>query len=307
MTKARGSSRSHADRLRARLADGPPLLLDGATGTALEDEGFDTSGPLWSAEVLRSASDSVARLHEAYARAGAEVHTAVTFRTHPGLFEGRGGQADWAAMLQAGVDAVQEGLKRAGVARESVWVAGSLAPVGRSYAPEKAPSHEVLEREHGLQAEGLLRAGVDLVLVETMVLVREAVIATKAGQARGLPVCVAFVVGPGARLLSGEPLQEAIAQVRRVGAQAVLVNCASIEYVEQALPVLAESGGPWGVYANGSSGDPETGWGARRSPRQYGEAASRWLSEGARIVGSCCATGPDHTRELRHILDQVGR
>ncbi len=291
-------------RLRERLAHGPPLLLDGATGTALEDEGFDTSGPSWSAEVLRSAPDAVVGLHEAYARAGAEIHTAVTFRTHPGLFEGRGGQAAWSSTLQAGVKAVEDGIEQAGVDRGSVWVAGSLAPVGASYAPEKVPTDEALVREHGLQAQGLLQAGVDLVLVETMVLLREAVIATRQAVATGLPVWVAFVVGPEARLLSGEPLKEAVDQVRRAGAQAVLVNCTSIENVEPSLPVLKHGGLPWGVYANGSSGDPSSGWGARRSPQDYGEAAGRWLAAGASIVGSCCATGPEHTRELRRLLAQ---
>lgn len=303
MTRGKASGlRVRGERFSKRLAHGPPLLLDGATGTALEDEGCDTSGPLWSAEVLQENPGAVARLHGAYAEAGAEVHTAVTFRTHPGLFEGRGGERAWRSTLHAGVRAVEQGIERAGVDRDSVWVAGSLAPVGESYAPGRVPIDSVLEREHGAQARGLADAGVDLILVETMVLLREAVIATRAGVATGLPVAVAFVVGPGAKLLSGESLAEAVQAIRDAGAQMVLVNCSSLDNSDQAVEVLADQEVPWGVYANGSTGDPVRGWGPRVSPEAYAEAARRWIEAGARLVGSCCATGPGHTRALERVL-----
>lgn len=291
------SSRSEKTvRLHERLRQGPPVVLDGAGGTALEDQGVDTSGPLWSAEALGSEYPRVVGLHAAYAQAGAEVHTAVTFRTHPGLFEQDGGREAWRSTLEAGIQAVVEGVKQAGVARDSVWIAGSMAPVGESYAPEKVPSDAVMEKEHGAQADGLAAAGADLLLVETMVTVREARIAVEAARKTGLPVWVGFVVGPDTRILSGEPLEEAVKAAVQAGAHGVLINCSSLENTLPAVRVLQEvSPVPWGAYANGSTGDPASGWGERVGVDRYQSAVEDWLQAGAKVVGSCCATGPEHT------------
>ena len=56
-------------------------LLDGPTGTELARHGVETPPPLWSAVAVDHAPDVLARIHADYAAAGAEVHTAATFRT----------------------------------------------------------------------------------------------------------------------------------------------------------------------------------------------------------------------------------
>ena len=67
--------------LLERLAEGPALLLDGATGTELERRGSDAALPLWSARALVTDPDLVGRIHAEYVAAGAELLTANTFRT----------------------------------------------------------------------------------------------------------------------------------------------------------------------------------------------------------------------------------
>src|SRR5438034_11831000 len=58
------------------------LLLDGATGTELGRRGADISLPLWSARAIIEAPDILADIHRDYLRAGADLITANTFRTH---------------------------------------------------------------------------------------------------------------------------------------------------------------------------------------------------------------------------------
>src|SRR6266851_5645740 len=65
-----------------RLARARPILLDGATGTELNRRGVDTELPLWSARALLDAPAALSQIHADYVRAGAEVLTADTFRTH---------------------------------------------------------------------------------------------------------------------------------------------------------------------------------------------------------------------------------
>ena len=67
--------------LRERLARGRSVLLDGATGTELERRGYAAGLPLWSTHALLDAPDAVAEIHADYARAGADILTANTFRT----------------------------------------------------------------------------------------------------------------------------------------------------------------------------------------------------------------------------------
>src|SRR5882762_6374844 len=61
------------------------IVLDGATGTELARRGVDTRGPLFSAEALLSPAglEALRDVHDSYARAGAQVITANTFRTNP--------------------------------------------------------------------------------------------------------------------------------------------------------------------------------------------------------------------------------
>lgn len=290
---------AHTQRLRARLKNGPPLVLDGAGGTALEDQGIDTSGPLWSAHALQTHRPRVVDLHAAYAKAGAQVHTTISFRTHPGLFTGQDGEEAWRATLHSAVDAVEAGLVQADANRQEHWIAGSMAPVGESYQVKGIPDDHVLENEHNAQALGLQEAGVDLLLVETMVVVREARIAVQAAHRTGLPVWVSFVVGDDGRLLSGEPLEAAVEAVQDDGADAVLINCASPHNTTRSVPVLRDAARvPWGAYANASPGGPAQGWGERVGPETYARHAKEWIEQGARIIGSCCGSDPRYPRVL---------
>ena len=68
-------------RLRERLATGPPLLLDGATGTELERLGIPSELPLWSARGLIDAPETVLSIHRAYAAAGAQAITSWPWST----------------------------------------------------------------------------------------------------------------------------------------------------------------------------------------------------------------------------------
>ena len=106
--------------------------------------------------------------------------------------------------------------------------------------------------------------------------------------------CVAEEIeyGGDARLLSGEPLDEAIDAVAPFGPLAVGVNCLPPESVPPCLGVLQRADLPFLVYAN------LIGPGERRSPQEYARLARGWIEAGARIVGGCCGTRPEHIRAL---------
>jgi len=291
------------DHLRSRLAQAPPLLLDGATGTELQRRGVDTGLPLWSARALTAAPDVLARIHRDHVEAGAEVLTANTFRTHRRNLQ-HAGMGDRARELTSlAVEVAREAFLEVD---SDGWVAGSVAPLEDCYSPELVPADAALEAEHAEMVRNLVDAGVDLLLVETMNTVREALAAGRAAVATGLPTAIGLVCGRNARLLSGEPLGRAVAALAALEPDLVVVNCTPTPDLAGCLDAARQvTDIPLGAYGNVGYADDETGWVNTDSvdPDAYSAYAATWLDAGVRLVGGCCGTGPAHVRELRKMID----
>lgn len=306
---------------RARLKAGRPLRLDGATGTELDRRGVDTSLPLWSARALLIAPSIVQQIHLDYLNAGAELVTTNTFRTHRRTLAraGVGGRAR--ELTQLAVQLAREAVAQSG---RAAFVAGSMSPLEDCYSPQLVPPDAELRAEHGEMARDLAEAGCDVLLVETMNSIREAVIAAGAARATGLPVCVSFVVGPGGRppdqpttaqvdetapmrLLSGETITAAVAALRDLSPDVIMVNCVPLAYIERAFDELrAAHDGPIGLYANVGHADDVTGWTLTDEvrPEAYARHAQQWLERGAAIVGGCCGTSPAHIAAIEAVMSE---
>jgi S-methylmethionine-dependent homocysteine/selenocysteine methylase len=297
--------------IREALHSGQPLLLDAAMGTELARRGADTCPPLWSARALQGAPGLVRAIHVENVAAGANVLTANTFRLHSRNRK----REDEGFFLKgkkegAGRDliALAVGLAR-DAAREScrpVAVAGSLAPLEDCYRPDLVPEGAELAREHQEMAEALAAAGCDLILVETMNAVRELVAATRAALATGLPVVASMVTDGSGRLLSSEPVEEAVRALLASSPHpdAIGINCVPARLIGGDLARLrvAAPGMSLVVYANtgraldeakGLFTDPVT-------PEAYARLAAGWLAGGGiALIGSCCGTTAAHTAALR--------
>jgi S-methylmethionine-dependent homocysteine/selenocysteine methylase len=285
------------------LATGAPIVLDGATGTELERRGVDTRLPSWSAGALIEQPELVARIHADYVAVGCDVLTANTFRTQRRALSAGGGVPSAAELTQRAVALAR---RAAAAAKRRVYVVGSAAPLEDCYRPDLVPDDAALAREHGEHAANLAEAGVDAILVETMNTIREAVAAARAARAAGRPLLVSFVCWDGARLLSGEPLADALRAVAPAEPLALLVNCLPPSNVAACLTVLAAGAQRFGAYAN--LGAPDDSAGLTRSedctPAEFAAEAESWRVAGAQIVGGCCGTTPEH---LRAVAAQVRR
>lgn len=306
-----------------RLASGRVLLLDGATGTELQRRGVDTGLPLWSARALITAQDVLHAIHADYISAGADIITTNTFRTHRRTLT-RAGLGERARELTQ--SAVRIAREAARTANHQVFVAGSIAPLEDCYAPQLVPPDHELWIEHAEMARDLAQAGCDLLLVETMNTIREAVIAARCAAATGLPVCVSFVAGlnglppdqvdevdpidPGEtpaslNLLSGESITEAVQAVQQLQPAVVMVNCVPLAYIDRAFAELrAAHHGPIGLYANVGHADDQVGWTLTDDvqPAAYAQQARQWLRQGAAVIGGCCGTTPDHIAALKELM-----
>ena len=290
------------------LVPGTGLILDGGLATELQRAGWSVAAPWWTTGVLRSPAGrrAVLDVHQRYVAAGADVLTADTFRCNPSSTAAAGLDPDCARRLIR----TAVGLARA-AAGDRVLVAGSLAPVADCYRPDLVPDDDWLRREHGWTAAELAAAGVDVVLVETMNTVREAVIALEAVLATGRPAWVSVVCADGPWLLSGEPLAGAARTLRAHGAGAVLVNCTTLTDTDKCIEVLSRA--PWGIfgaYPNIEDRSAISKWThvdryvpADTGPATFARRVARWrTSLGAGLIGGCCGTSPAHLTALRRLL-----
>lgn len=267
-------------------------LLDGPMGTQLDARGADTRLPLWSARPLREQPELVRAIHAGFAAAGASVHTTNTFRTRR-----RTAGDEWESLARLAVT----------LAREAVppehRVAGGLAPLEDCYRPDLSPPDPY--DAHAELAAVLADAGCDLLLCETFPHSKEALAATRAALDTGSETWLALTAGPDATLLTPSELARTAAAAVELGASAVLVNCVAATRTTPYVRALAEVLGdavPFGAYANAGSPDEDVGW--RADPgfgaERYVAFAREWVDLGARLLGACCGTGPEHVAALRN-------
>jgi len=296
-----------AASLRSRLREGPALLLDAAMGTELERRGAPVDLPLWSARALSECPGLVLAIHGEEVAAGAEILTANTFRTHRRTLARDGQEGRSAELTRTAVSLARQAARGAS---HAVFVAGSLSPLEDCYRPDLVPAGEAIEREHALQSESLAAAGVDCILVETQNTVRELAAAARWARASGLPVIASMITDGEGRLLSGEPLEEAVGSLAALRLEALSINCVPARRLSKDLSLLSRAapGVPLAAYANlgPPTGEDRTAFTEPVSPEDYAALAREWLAIGARIIGGCCGTTPAHTAALRRMLDSGG-
>jgi S-methylmethionine-dependent homocysteine/selenocysteine methylase len=293
--------------LAALLRSQRPVILDGALGSELERRGIDTGLPLWSARPLLTRPDAVRTLHEDYLRAGADIIATCTFRTTRRTFL-RAGLPDRSAECTAlAVNLARDARERTGTS--AALIGGSMGPLEDCYRPDLVPSEPELRDEHREHAGRLAAAGVDVLLIETIGTTGEARIASEAARATGLEFVLSFLGGDDGTLFGGEHLSDAVRAVVPFHPTVICVNCVAARHIERHLSALLSALGgippgercAAGVYANAGliGGDPERPMVCDVSPAEYAQLSGTWAVMGARLIGGCCGTGPDHIARLR--------
>jgi S-methylmethionine-dependent homocysteine/selenocysteine methylase len=294
--------------IHERLLRGELILLDGALGSELERRGVATPLPLWSAQALLDAPETVRAIHEDYARAGADILATATFRTTPRVMKKAGRSESDADRLTAAAVSLAAEARASEAGGRAIWIGGSIGPLEDCYRPEDAPPDDVAAREHEDQARRLASAGVDLILLETFNTIREARAAAAAARTSGQPFTVSFVCRDRRELLSGEPLADAVRALDPLGPLAILVNCTPIDRIEGCLEVMSRATSlPIGCYPNAGSVGADGAWSfdPDLTPERLAHHAMGWVRLGAQVLGGCCGTGPEHIRALRSVLPPV--
>ena len=290
--------------LQNRLRKQEIIILDGAMGTEILHRGRATTLPLWSAEALISEPEVVQHIHEDYICAGAEIIITDTFRTTRRTFAKKGMANRACNMTVQACQLVHRAIEQV-QPKHSVYVAGSVAPLEDCYSPELTPADEDLMVEHLAYAEDLKEGGVDFLLLETMITLRETMAAIRAAKRVNLPFAVSFCTNREGRLLGGEVLEQVVKEVEAYEPLFVGVNCVAPDVATSTLQLLrAITMRPLSVYAQGDGvADDDQGWKFREKEKveDYLAYARRWKEAGAQIIGGCCGTSPAYIERLRYL------
>lgn len=293
-----------------------PVLLDGAMGTELQARGARMDAPLWSAHALVEAPALVREIHLDYLRAGAQVTTTDTFRTHARNLAAAGLHDRAAELTRLAVRLAREARDRLADddpdAAAAARIAGSLSPLEDCFRPADSPGGRA-GPEHRRTAEALAEGGCDLLLVETMGRSDEAAAAVAATAELGLPVWLAVVARADGRLLAGESFRELVAALAGLPVQALLVNCTELGHLPAAIPALVDAAGPTdmllGTYPHTGRQDPAGFVTHATEAAAFADALREWTRRAPlAIVGSCCGSTPAWTAALaERLYDAPGR
>jgi homocysteine S-methyltransferase len=304
------------------LHDGGVLVLDGGLATELERAGFDLDHPLWSARLLRERPEAIAAVHRAYLEAGADCITSASYQaTTFGFRRARSTAAEAIGLLWRSVELALEARDAfwsgapalRGTGRPRALVAASIGPYGafRADGSEYTGAYDLgldgLLDFHGERMRMLLEPGPDLLACETVPSAVEArALAVLLGELPDARAWVSFSCRDGARLCDGTPFVDAVRTVAAVTqVVAVGVNCTAPSHVEDLLRAAAAvTDKPLVAYPNsGETYDAAAkAWRGTSDPLDWGERARAWRAAGARLIGGCCRTGPDHVRAVRAAL-----
>jgi 5-methyltetrahydrofolate--homocysteine methyltransferase len=284
------------------LAEGPPVLFDGAMGTMLQDSGLTDGGApeLWNVE----HRDAVSAVHRHYLAAGARVVTTNTF-----------GGTSARLMMHALEDRVEElNQAAAELAHEAGsefggLVAGDLGPTGDLFEPLGPLTQDEAQEIFARQLRGLVAGGIDLVLIETISDLAEATAAVRAAQqvAPELPVVLTMSFDTKLRTMMGVRPAQAVATLAALGVTAVGANCGRGPEEMEAVMAEMVAARPEGLLliAQSNAGLPHVvgdHFEYDKSPADMAAHAVRLRGMGVELIGSCCGSTPEHTAAMRAAL-----
>jgi methionine synthase I (cobalamin-dependent)/5,10-methylenetetrahydrofolate reductase len=285
--------------LRDLLTDSGVHVLDGAMGTMLYSRGVFVN--VCYDELTLKQPGLVQEVHEAYVRAGAEIIETNTFGANPVKLSG------------FGLDERTEEINRAAAvlahraARGRALVVGAVGPLGIRIEPWGSTARSEAVAHFTRQTRGLAEGGVDGFILETFSDLEELHAALEAARAAapGLPVMAQMTVAEDGNTSYGTPVETIAARLTEWGADVVGLNCSvgpapMLDAIERMAEVTTTA-----LSAQPNAGLPRA-VGDRRiylaSPDYMAQYARRLLASGARFIGGCCGTTPEHIRRIRECV-----
>jgi 5-methyltetrahydrofolate--homocysteine methyltransferase len=292
------------DPLSRLLAAKRVVLADGAMGTSLFARGLESGGSpeLWNLE----RPDQVRAVHRGFVDAGSDLLLTNSFGANRKRLALHGAQDRVAELNQAAARLAREAGDAAG---RPVLVAGDIGPTGEIFAPVGTFTTAEGEAVFAEQAAALAEGGADLLWIETISSAEELAAAVAGAAKTGLPVVATMTFDTRGRTMMGLTCEAAMRLRDDLAVRPVAfgANCGTgpAQLVESVLGLSRAAVAGDALVAKGNCGLPHYHDGEIRydgTPEIMADYACLARDAGARIIGGCCGTTPQHIEAMGQAL-----
>lgn len=288
-----------------RLKNGEILVADGAMGTMLFQRGLQTGDCPEQLNLTRP--EILEEIAQLYFEAGADIIQTNTFGGSPLKLSDYELEDKCEEINSKAVECVRK------VIGESTYISGSCGPSGRLLKPYGDTEPELLLKGFEQQIDTLIKAGVDIICIETMTDLHEATLAVKAAKNINseIPVIVSMTfdkIPKGYYTIMGVNIEDAVKGLEDAGADIIGSNCGNgiDNMIEIAKQIKGLSDRPILIQSN--AGIPEINDGGivyPESPSYFEDKTLELIEAGVSIIGGCCGTTPEHIQTIRKVVDSL--
>jgi len=286
------------------LAQPGVILADGAMGTMLMANGlaFGNSPELWNVD----EPQRVGEVHAAYLQAGARILLTNTFGGNRFRLQLHNLQERAAELNRAAARLARE------AAGGTALVAGDIGPSGGILAPLGELEPEAAVAGFAEQAAALVEGGVDVIWLETMSSLEEmrAAIDGVRRASAGIPIITTMTFDTRGRTMMGVTPERAAQTLSGWGAVAVGGNCGNgPDEILEVVAKMRATAPAATLVAKANAGVPHLAAGRPvygAGPDDMARYAIAAVEAGARVIGACCGSTPDHLRAMRDALAAKG-
>jgi 5-methyltetrahydrofolate--homocysteine methyltransferase len=282
-----------------RLNAGETLVADGATGSNLQKMGLKPGKA--PEDLVIDLPDLLLKLESSFIKAGSDIILTCTFggtrlRMKESKYQSRAPEVNTRAAELA---------RKAASARTGVLVAGSMGPTGSIMKPYGPMTPDQAFETYAEQAKALAEGGVDLLLIETMFALDEADAAFNGARSvTDLPIVVSFSYDRGVRTMMGVKPKDVAKRYKEAGATLIGANCGTtLENMETIIKEYSETIPDFGLWAKPNAGVPHMDIKTEQgvydmTPDDMAAYVKKYLALGARVVGGCCGSTPEHVAAI---------
>jgi len=280
-----------------------PLLFDGAMGTMLMKAGqISLKTPIL---LNQDEPELVADIHRQYYAAGADVVITNTFGGSPLKLAAEGLEAQMVELNREAVRLTRQACP------DGKFVAGDIGPSGKMIQPLGDVAPEEMQENFFSQARVLIEAGVDLITIETMYSLNEALAAVQAVRKAGDILLLASMTYTrtknGFFTVMGENISQCVSALAGAGADMMGANCTlnSTDTIDLTQELRAATDKPLLIQPN--AGKPVTSKGVtyyEQTPAEFARDAKKIRKAGADMIGGCCGTTPEFIQAVKAELSK---
>ncbi|HAJ95997.1 MAG TPA: methionine synthase I, cobalamin-binding domain-containing protein [Actinobacteria bacterium] len=285
------------------------LIGDGAMGTELQVRGF--LGCPDSANIEEDNIKKVIDIHLDYLEAGSDIIQTNTFGANPSKLGSHKLEQEIIHINKNAVAAAAEAIeiherKSASVAAH--FIAGNIGPTGKLMEPSGELKYSKAVDLFSRQIEVLIESGVDLLLIETIMDINEALAAVEAARkiSNKIPIACTLSFGANGVTLMGNKAEESAGVLLDAGCTVVGANCSIgsdsmlgiVKKIRQALPdarLIFQPNAGLPVLKDGKAFYNET-------PEIMADNMKKYLPFKPSMLGTCCGSTPAHIKRLIHII-----